>query len=199
MNPEVLQRLRAQDWSELGRRLVAHVCFRCGIRAWEESARHVVLGLGRSPEDIAADVIQKVFAGERTWDPARGELLPTLKAIVDSELDHLWKKHARRRERPDSEDIAEREREEFAALEADPPGRPGNPEEMLERREEVVGASAWVSAVFAFVKDKPELQAVVDAIMEGCVERPRFLAERLGIPVREVNNRLRRLRRWGTE
>lgn len=199
MNPEVLQKLREQDWNELGRRLVGHVRFRCGISAWKEAARDVALGLGKSAEDVVANVITKVFSGERTWDPERGELLPTLKAIVDSELDHLWKKHARRLERSDPEDVAERERQEFEVLEADPPDGPVEPEGILQRREEDIGTSAWVSEVFAFVEDKPELQAVVDAILDGCDPRPRFLAERLGVSVKEVNNRLRRLRRWAIE
>ncbi len=199
MNPEVLQKLQEQDWNALGRRLVVHVCRRGGIRAWKEGARNIALGLGKSPEDIVADVITKVLAGERIWDPKRGALLPTLKAIADSELDHLWSRQARRREKSTPEDVGKREQQESAALEVDPPAGPVDPEEVLEKWDDMIGASARVSALLSSIGDEPDLQEVVEAVMDGCESTPRHLAQRLDVPVKDINNRLRRLRRRVTE
>jgi DNA-directed RNA polymerase specialized sigma24 family protein len=151
--------------------------------------------LGKSAEDIVADVIVKVFAGDRTWDPARGELLPTLKRHIDSELDHLWNRHARKRERPPPETSETSEAQESAAAALDPTVEPSNPAAHIERREEIVAASARVTALFAAVADHPELQEVIDAVLETGDTEPRHLAEHLNLPVSEINNRLKRLRR----
>ena len=68
----------------------------------------------------------------------------------------------------------------------------------------VVGALAWLAqrlgarlaaALFAAVADHPELQEVIDAVLETGDTEPRHLAEHLDLPVSEVNNRLKRLRR----
>jgi hypothetical protein len=119
--------------------------------------------------------------------------------MVESELDHLWKKHAYRREQPEPEGTDEREHQQSVALEIDPPLAPADPEEALEKREEIVAASARINALFAAVEDEPELQEVIEAIMEGCEREPRHLSRHLGLPVKEINKRLRRLRRMATE
>jgi DNA-directed RNA polymerase specialized sigma24 family protein len=199
VDPEVLETLRKQDWSRIGRVLVLHVHRRSRIRAWREGVENLSLGLGRSAEDIVGDVITKVFAGERTWDPGRGELLPTLRRMVESELDHLWRKHAYRREQPRCEGAAEQEHQESMAIEIDPPLVPADPVAVLERREEMLAASARINALFAAVEGEPELQEVIEAIMEGCEPEPRHLAQHLGVPSKEINNRRRRLRRMATE
>ncbi len=191
----ILEQLHAQDWDQLGRVLVRYAAWKARIRAWREGARDISLGLGKSAEDIVADVIVKVFAGDRAWDPARGELLPTLKRHVDSELDHLWNRHARKLERPPPEAPEAREAQEGAAAALDPTAEASNPEARIERREEVVAASARVNSLFASVADHPELQAVIDAVLETGDTAPRHLAAHLGVPVSEVNNRLKRLRR----
>ena len=49
----------------------------------------VALAKGLMPEDVAAQAIVSVIAGERKWEPQRGPLLPFLKRVVDSLLNHL--------------------------------------------------------------------------------------------------------------
>ena len=151
------------------------------------------LGLGKSPEDIVQDVIMKVFAGDRSWDPGRGELVPTLKRIVESELDHLWKNKARRLEGSTPNDPEQQAAQESGASEIDPEFHQQEAAEILEDAEDRTSASARVSALFAAVEDEPELQAVLEAIMDGCTPKPRFLAEHLGVPVEQIYNRMRRL------
>lgn len=195
MEPELLERLNAQDWKRLGRVLVRYALWRARINAWKEGARDTSVRLGRSAEDVVAAVIAKVFAGERTWDPARGELLPTLKRQVDSELDHLWKRQAGRKEVPAPEDAPTREAQEAHAASLDPFSEPSNPEAHTQRREELVTATARVTALFGAVADDPELQELIDAVLEIGRTEPRHLATHLGVPVKDVYNRLKRLRR----
>ena len=194
MDTAVLEKLREQDWAQIGRVLVLHVVQRTHLRAWREGMRLASLGLGKSPEDIVQEVITKVFAGDRSWDPARGELLPTLKRIVESELDHLWKSKARAHEAALPANPGRQEAQESAASDVDPHRHEPGPAELLEQDEDRATASATVDALFSAVEDEPELQAVLDAIMEGCEPRPRFLAEHIGVPVEQIHNRMRRLR-----
>jgi DNA-directed RNA polymerase specialized sigma24 family protein len=198
VDSDVLEKLRKQDWNRLGRLLVLHVCRRSRIRQWREG-QEVVLGLGKSPDDIVGDVITKLFAGERTWDPTRGELLPTLQRMVESELDHLWKKHARRRERAEPDDPREREVQEAEALRVDPNVATDDPQAALERAQEASKASARIATLFEAVGGEKALEEVIEAIMEGCEPEPRHLAEYLHVPVKEIYNRLRRLRRKAIE
>jgi len=198
VDPDVLEKLRKQDWNRLGRLLVLHVCHRSGIREWREG-QEIVLGLGKSPEDIVGDVVTKLFAGERTWDPTRGELLPTLRRMVESELDHLWRKRARRRERAEPDDPGERETHEGQALSADPTVFPDDPHAALESAEQANAASARVAAFFNAVSSEKALEEVIEAIMEGCEPEPRHLSDHLHVPVKEIYNRLRHLRRKAIE
>ncbi len=194
MSADVLEKLRRQDWDAIGRVLVAHVIRRSHLRAWREGTKLASLGLGRAPEDIVQDVITKVFAGERTWDPERGELVPTLKRIVESELDHLWKAKARRVESRSPDDPELQATQESHASEIDPDFREPGAEEVVEEAETWVSASTRVGALFAAVEGEPDLQAVLEAIMEGCEPKPRYLAEHLQVPVQEIYSRMRRLR-----
>ena len=41
----------------------------------------------------------------------------------------------------------------------------------------------------------PELEKVVDAVASGCEPKPRHLAMELGVPVEDIYNRMKRLRR----
>jgi len=52
-----------------------------------------------------------------------------------------------------------------------------------------------VKALFQAVDREPELREVLLVIMAGCEPRPRYIALELDISVREVANRLKRLRR----
>ena len=52
-----------------------------------------------------------------------------------------------------------------------------------------------VNALFQAVSGEQELEEVLEAIMNGCEPKPRYLAAELGVPVEDINNRLKRLRR----
>ena len=56
-----------------------------------------------------------------------------------------------------------------------------------------------VEALFRAVDDVPELREVLQVILNDCPSRPRYLALELDISVREVDNRLKRLRRCASK
>lgn len=51
------------------------------------------------------------------------------------------------------------------------------------------------SALFYAIEGDQELEDVLDAVINGCKLKPRYLAERLNVPVEDIYNRLKRLRR----
>jgi hypothetical protein len=70
-----------------------------------------------------------------------------------------------------------------------------NPEDQLLREEEKEIAKSNVDILFEATDEDPKIEAVLSAIVDGCEPKPRFLAGHLGIPVKDVNNRIKRLRR----
>jgi len=69
-------------------KLAAYAAFRSRNLSWRTGSE-VALAKGLMPEDIAAQAIASVIAGERKWEPQRGPLLPFLRRVVDSLLNHL--------------------------------------------------------------------------------------------------------------
>ena len=171
MDPTVEQALREVDWADLGVRLTAYAVWKARNLAWRHGRGELSLG-ARTPDDLAADAILKVLAGERGWDPRRGPLLPYLQGVVDSLLSHAAA----------APDVSRTERRAGAELAADPVDD---------------AAGERVDRLRAHLRREPQpaLLAVIDAIAANCEPRPQALATHLGTTVADVNNRLKRLRR----
>ena len=76
MDTAVLEKLREQDWAQIGRVLVLHVLQRTHLRAWREGRRLASLGLGKTPEDIVQEVVNAEISG--SYGVAQGRIeLPT--------------------------------------------------------------------------------------------------------------------------
>lgn len=73
------------------------------------------------------------------------------------------------------------------------------PEEILideeKEREKSEKALYTYSALYYAVEGDAELEEVLEAVINGCELKPRFLAQALNVPVKNIYNRLRRLRR----
>jgi len=198
LRPEDIDKLlNEQDWEALGKRLVLYAAKRVGVTASLFDGTDVLLA-GISIRDVVQDVITKTLSHERQWDPDRGELWPWLKAQIRSELSHLYKSASARHERviydesileeePESQDSEQREAIERA-------GVPSAEDEAL-RRERAALASKMVGAVLTLVEDDPELLEMIEVMMDDCPYKPQSLAERLGVSVKNINNRQKRLRR----
>jgi DNA-directed RNA polymerase specialized sigma24 family protein len=196
LGSDIFKQLREADWATIGVQLTAHSAFRAENLAWR-TGNSVDLAKGLNPKDIAAEAIRKVIDGIRKWDPERGALLPFLKGVVDSEISHLAESsdnQLQSRVLADDEEDEMWDRSEFQAPSNDPQGllhqQQSTPEQVLLEKE----AEVRISALFDAMTEQADLVDVVDAIME-VGPRPAHIAEHLGLPVTEINNRLKRLRR----
>jgi hypothetical protein len=70
-----------------------------------------------------------------------------------------------------------------------------DPLELMIEREEKAQIRQKTETLVGIVKEDPELGEVLQVILAGCEPWPRYIALELGISVREVDNRLKRLRR----
>lgn len=197
--PSVQRQLWLADWGRIGKGLLAFAVLRARIYYWRTGGVHL-LPRGMELQDIVQDVIDKTLRGQRRWDPDKGPLVPWLMDQVKSELDALARSAAHWREEslePDWQLVEVGDRtEERAELRTDPSldGRT-DPETALIESEAFALAETRVAELFEAINGDQELQAVVQAMMDGSEPQPRHLAEYLGISVEETNNRLKRLRR----
>lgn len=165
------------------RDLIYYVEWLAGTFSWTSGDPQILPG-GKTPEDIAHQVIEKALDGTRNYDPVRGSLRSWLRDQARSELSHLVRSAPHRRETVLIED-------EFAS---DP--RSADPESVVIALEDNDIVSQSVNAILEAVDGNPDLEEVVEAILYGCSPKPRHLAEELNVEVDEINNRLRRLRRF---
>jgi DNA-directed RNA polymerase specialized sigma24 family protein len=174
MRHEIQRELQRVDWADVGVRLAAYATWKARNLQWRTGRTDILAG-GKTPEDLAADAILKVLAGERAWDPSRGALLPYLEGVVDSLMNHLAASlDNRSQERwSDSHDVA-----------ADGPAAADAEDRIARLRA-------------ALRRDQQHaLLAVVDAIAARVDAKPQAIAHHLGTSVADVNNRLKRLRRY---
>lgn len=174
MRQDVQRELRRVDWAEIGIRLAAYATWRARNLQWR-SGRTDVLAGGKTPEDLAAEAILKVLEGERAWDPCRGALLPYLEGVVDSLMSHL------------AASADNRIQESWSDSHPDPADVPiaTDPSDRIDRLRA------------ALRRDQQHaLLAVIDAVAAHCDAKPQAIAQQLGTTVADINNRLKRLRRY---
>lgn len=193
LNGEIFQDV---DWDTVYEHLVLHAVRRAGMYGLREGP-NANLVLGTAPEDIALEVIEKTIRGVRHWDPAKIPLEPWLCRQVDSLMSHLFKSLACRSEGRSLEaaedthlidQIVARSNTVLGATIDDPV-------EALLKAERAREAKARVDRLFAAVTDKPHLQAIMMAILDGCEPKPNAIASALGTPVQSIYNYLRQLKR----
>jgi hypothetical protein len=171
---DVRRELQRVDWADIGVRLTAYATWKARNLRWRTGRTDLLAG-GKTPEDIAADAILKVLGGDRVWDPDHGPLLPYLEGVVDSLISHLAESADNR--------IQERWSEAHDAADDEPAAV--DPEQRIDRLRA------------ALIDDRQQaLLAIVDAIASHCDPTPQALAQRLGTTVADINNRLKRLRRF---
>ena len=200
MEADTFKQLQEADWETLGIELAGHAAFRARNLGWR-TGNPVELARGLNPVDLAQEAILKVLDGSRRWDPKRGPLLPYLKGVVDSRISQLAESldnqlQIRLPEGEEGEELGDHL--EFHAPRHDHQGwlsqQPSTPERaVVEKRSET--ADQQIGNLFEAVGDKPDLRMVLEAVMELEDPKPAAIAERLGVPVSDINNRLKRLRR----
>jgi len=162
-----------------------------------------ILPQGYELADVVQRIILQTINDERNWDPDKGELLPWLKDQTKSVIDALAKSASHRKESSlfSDDDDGLTDREEFIAKEIDPSENQDrmSPEEFIiyleHEQERSERASNISSALFNAVEGDTELEEILEAVMDGVELKARFLAEKLEVPVEDIYNRLKRLRR----
>jgi DNA-directed RNA polymerase specialized sigma24 family protein len=178
-------------------KLAAYAAFRSRNLLWRTGS-DVTLAKGLMPDDIAAQAIVSVIGGERKWEPERGPLLPFLKRVVDSLLNHLALSADNRRiERFSQVDTSPYGAERIAFQDGDEGQWPRRPADFdaADPSESESDADERIDRLVEAAKGTPELAEVLNAILEFSEARPRLIAIRIGKPVNHVNNCLKRLRR----
>ena len=196
MDRKIFRLLQEADWGEIGKELTAFAVWRAQNYQWRYG-RGQDLALGKSVEDIVHDVILKTISGERKWDPEKGDLVPWLKDQVKSIMDALVKSAAHRYETGsletmDEEGIADTaEYHAFRAGSVTMTQSPGPQETVLQNEH----FEEQASTLFQAMDGHHDLEQILAAVWDGCELKPRILAAELGVPVRDINNRLKRIRR----
>ncbi|OQA22611.1 MAG: RNA polymerase factor sigma-70 [Chloroflexi bacterium ADurb.Bin360] len=185
MDQKTLELCQEADWGAIRRDLLVHTAWQARRYLWNHGG-YLDLAEGYTIEDVVQEVIVKTLSGVRKWDPEKGPLLPWLYAQSRSILDALAQSASHRHEMhiPDMEVL-------IAAQSLDPL-------EIIIEREREAQIRHKTETLIEIVEEDPELQEVLQVILAGCEPRPRHIALELGISVREVDNRLKRLRRRAT-
>jgi len=150
--------------------------------------------------DFVNDALVKAIEGKRKYDPARGEFVPWLKSQIRSLISNARERYRRHPESryPDSEDSEFIEgkltvRAAEGEIFGDSVGI--NPEDVVIAQEEEKKAEEFVDVLCQNIQREPELEQIIDALLNGCEHKTRFIADELGISPQEARNRVNRLRR----
>jgi RNA polymerase sigma factor (sigma-70 family) len=200
LNPRIFKQLQEANWEAISKELLAHAIIQAKTYRWR-SGRIDLLPQGITPTDIVQQVIVKTISGQRKWDPDKGDLLPWLKDQVRSEVNALVKSASHRREvhftghKEEDQETIDRMEHRALAIGLLGDAQPENPESAILAEEEAREVEERANQLFAAVNGEPELEEVLVAIMNGCEPEPRHIAEALDVPVEDIYNRLKRIRR----
>lgn len=185
LNLGTLRLLQKANWNAIHKDLLAYATWRARSYRWNRGG-NLDLAEGYTVEDVVQEVIVKVLSGIRKWDPEKGQLLPWLQAQSRSVIDALAKSAGHRRE------VNDLEMESLTI-------RSQDPLEIILEEEAKTQIHQKVKALLQAVSKEPELCELLQIIVDGCEPWPRYIALELDIPVREVDNRVKRLRRCASK
>lgn len=166
--------LAGTDWSDLFRRLSAYAVSVYGTD-------RIMAGTGKSPADLAADVIVQLLQGRIRYDGQR-PLLPLLKKALYRDFLDL-KKSAGRRTTVILDGTMTEGGEMIGGLDS------------LPATEEFPSDVLFRETVYEAIGDDQELRDYACAVLEFGASKPADIASLIGISTEEVENRRKRLRR----
>lgn len=200
ITPTDLAKLQQVDWKTIGIQLAGYARWKARRLHWRTGGFED-LPKGKTPEDIAAEAIEKALDGTRALNfETNNELLDCLKSIVDSDINHLAHSADNIRQRTglqnqDGEEL--RDKMEFEAVRqnyndliSQQPSDPGTQIVKSDEQE----AERRIDSLFKSLSDDKGLTEVLEAILEG-ETKPKDIADRLKTSVSDINNRLKRIRR----
>ena len=180
---DLRRRLDEHPWDETTARLFRHADNKIRRLIWRGARRGHPPG-GVQAGDLVQTVYEKLLSGTRNWNPEKHpDLFEYLKDQVDSEVSNLVRSGENRRLRSEASLPA-------GALEgSDAPV----PEAALAAEGERLSEEFFLGFL-DFLKDEPDLQKVVEAIVDG-VGKPADIAHHLGVRFEEIYSRRKKLTR----
>lgn len=178
------------DWDTLLPQLLAYTRWKLKELTWRGSKSGTIPG-SKEPMDFIQEAIMKALHGQRLWVQERVDLLTFLKGIISSDINNLVEKSENKLEIRAT--LAEEETNAFtvdiSGLESDPVspfyGSPYIHYEQKETRDRILSK----------LQEDKIAYAVVRLVIDEGIDRPKQIAERLNIDIKDVFNAKKRLRR----
>ena len=175
------------DFRELSVRLAGY-----GLRIFAEfglgGQNATVPGVGLSLEDFVWNVLAQYAEGAMAYEAARGDLFSLLARALRNDIIDSMRKAAHAREESRSP-VPRENSQKDAPPSLDELSAPG------EGIDSLLAEESYRARLLETFADEPELADVVRTVFELDLTKPREIAAALGIPVTELQNRKKRLRR----
>jgi len=191
--PDIAARLRAADWKSIQVKLLEYALFKIRRLRWNSASASDSLPKGLTAEDLVVQAIEKVFQGDRVWDPARcPDLISYLCSVIDSDVSHLVNSEENRVLRRLDDEVSgyvtpEREDAETLLLARE-----------RDERESADFGDFYEELTEFFEKDAP-VRAILSSFMRNAKEgeriKPATVMAETGLPMIEIRNAMKRLRR----
>jgi hypothetical protein len=197
---EALSRIPDEEWLAMTPRLARYALSVSRDLRWRTRDSEELPG-GETVTSIVSKAIEKIYSGERDWDPDKEpDLEKYLRSVIDSLLNHL----ATSLDNvivtvppgPESDDAADWEtgspQRDPAADWLVPPSK--SPEAVLLRREEAVLEDHALELLLDECVQDSVLMKVLEAMMDGS-SKAAEISRVTGIPIKDVYNAAKRLDR----
>lgn len=188
---EVTEKIGRELDDELIFRLIAYARFKASKIHWQGMIGNP-MPKGLTPKDVVSDAIKKTYSGERQWNPEKEpSLFKFLCSVIDSSINHIanWKENTNTQ----SESLISNSHMEKSPLLSIPHNDP-SPESVLINSEEDKKIDNFLWGFHSFLDESSELQTYLECVIDG-LEKPREIAEAMGIKTKEVNNLKKRMKR----
>lgn len=193
---EILELLSAFPWEEKIPRLLYYASHKAKKKRWR-SVFDGHMPEGKEVQDVVYQSIEKVFSGERKWNPQeKPDLFHYITGIIDSELSHLSESYENRLlvgEADIDKNSVDRGDGNSRWIDSIPSSTP-DPEMQHILIEENAQGEAFFYDFYGFLADKLLLQGMIECIDEG-IEKKADMAQKLGVPVQEIYNATKQLKR----
>ena len=192
---QILKELHDADWVTIQRDLLVYTLQKVRFLRWRgfrgADGEEGELVKGVSCKDLVQTLIRKTLSRDRKWDPDRGPLMPWLKLNMRSEISALVNSDEHLHEQDENDE----DNTPSATSSSDNIDSSHNPVDVVLHQAKQEEDKKRLAPFFEAAAEFPELAEIVEAVMNGCELKPRYLAEELGTTTADINNRLKRLRR----
>jgi hypothetical protein len=197
---EALSKISDDEWREIALDLERHALSKSRNLRWRTRSTLELPG-GETVNSIVSAAIEKVFSGERNWDPEKDpDIKRYLRAVIDSLINHLVESPdnvlVRAAPQPGTADYVawekgSRQRDPTADWLV-PPDR--SPEAELLREKDVALEDRALDMLVDECSGDAVAMAVLEAMMDG-YGKPAEISKQKDIPVEDIYNAIKRLDR----